>query len=99
LWKGIAKDHLKMLNGAYGGEIVSEHHVVPDRSFNVLARCGLGLRIPAVFEVPFGKGKIIVSRIQLRGRLMASSSDGLYSRREDPVAQRYLLNLLAYASA
>jgi len=99
LWKGIAKDHLKMFNGGYGGEMVSEHHVVPNRSFNVLARCGLGLRIPAILEVPVGKGKVIVSRIQLRGRLLSSSSDDLHSRREDPVAQRYLLNLLAYASA
>jgi hypothetical protein len=96
LWNGIDKDHLKMFNGGYGGEIVSEHHVAPNGSFDVLARCGLGLRIPALFEIPFGKGKIIVSRLQLRGRL-TKSADELYSRRADPVIQRYLINLISYA--
>lgn len=96
LWEGIPADHLKMFNGAYGGEVVSQHHVQPDKEARVLARCGLGLEIPAVFEIPYGRGKVIVSRLQLRGRLVASEdTTQLYARRPDPVLQRYLLNLLS----
>jgi hypothetical protein len=98
LWDGIRAEHLKMFNGAYGGEIVSQHDVRANKESLVLARCGLGLQVPAVFEIPYGRGKVIVSRLQLRGRLISGDQSGrLFARRPDPVLQRYLLNLLAYA--
>lgn len=99
LWHGILPDHLKMFNGAYGGEVVSQHDVTPTRPMHVLARCGLGLAVPAVFEVPMDRGRVIVSRLQVRGRLVSSTgADQLFARRPDPVLQRYFINLLAYAS-
>jgi beta-galactosidase len=95
LWKNIAPEHLKMFNGAFGGEAVSEHEVVPPDGSAVLARCGLNLKTPVVIEIPFGKGKVIISRLQLRGRLMPGpDTNDLFSRRADPVIQQYLLNLL-----
>ncbi len=100
LWKGIDPEHLKMFNGAYGGEIISQHDVVPRTDHTVLARCGLQLNVIAVTEIPAVKGRIIISRLQLRGRLMEnkSNNNGLYARRVDPVAQRYFLNLISLAS-
>ncbi len=98
LWKGIDKEHLKMFNGGYGGEVVSEHTIRSDVAHTVLARCGLNLNIAAVMEIPYGTGKIIVSRLQLRGRLAKTVDRGFYKRRSDPVLQQYLLNLISYAS-
>lgn len=99
LWNDITEEHLKMLNGGFGGEMVSQHHVIPDVPFTVHARCGLKLTTPAVMEIPVGRGTILVYRIQLRGRLLQNShNDELFSRRDDPVAQQLLVNLLAYAS-
>jgi len=95
LWSGIDREHLKMFNGGYGGEIISQHNVVPRSEHDVLARCGNRLQVIAVAEIPVGKGRVVISRLQLRGRLMnGGNSTGLYERRADPVAQRYLLNLL-----
>jgi hypothetical protein len=100
LWAGIRPEHLKMFNGGFGGEVVSQHDVVPNITFTVLARCGLKLKTNAVFEMPIGIGRVIVSRLQLRGRLASRErSAELYARRNDPVLQRYLLNLLHYASS
>lgn len=100
LWTGIQKDHLKLFNGAFGGEVVSQHNVIPLALHTVLARCGIRLGVIAVAEVPFGKGRVILSRLQVRGRLTQSpGSDGLYGRRIDPVAQQYFLNLLSYAAS
>jgi hypothetical protein len=98
LWKGIAKDHMKMFNGAYGGEVVSQCDVTPSVHHRVHASCGLGLNVKALFEIPYAKGRILVSRLQVRGRLVgAPGSDNLYARRVDPVAQRLLLNMIEYA--
>lgn len=95
LWKGIAPDHLKIWNGGVGGEMVSEYSVESSLPVRVLARCGLGLEIPAVFEIPVERGRVMVSRIQIRGRVSEASVPGpLFSRRADPVAKRYLVNLL-----
>ena len=96
LWKNIHKEHLKIFNGAYGGEIVSQYDVdfsVPSKR---LASCGIDLKVVAASEVEYGKGKIILSRIQIRGRLVSSPSsyEALFARRPDPVAQQYLLNLI-----
>ncbi|MCI0708071.1 MAG: hypothetical protein L0Y80_11375 [Ignavibacteriae bacterium] len=97
IWQQIDVEHLKIFNGGYGGEIVSQHNVAPSVDPVVHARCGLGLKIPAVMELPFGEGKVIVSRLQVRNRLSLSESPaGLYARRLDPVLQRYMLNLLRY---
>lgn len=99
LWSGIEKKHLQMFNGGYGGEVVSQHDVTCSREHQVHARCGLKLGVEAVYEIPFGKGRVIVSRLQLRGRLMQGNTlDTLYARRPDPVLQRYFLNLVGYAS-
>ncbi len=98
LWKNIHKDHLKLFNGAYGGEIVSQYDVDFSVASKRLASCGMDLNVAAVSELDFGKGKIILFRLQLRGRLkQASQTDSLFSRRVDPVAQLLLLNLIEYA--
>jgi hypothetical protein len=98
LWNGIAKEHMKMFNGAYGGEVVSQCDVTPSVHHRVHASCGLGLNVKAVVEMQYAKGKIIVSRLQVRGRLVdGPGSQNLYARRVDPVAQRLLLNMLDYA--
>jgi len=77
---------------------VSQHDVMTAAGIRVLARCGLQLRIAAVFEIPCGKGRVVVSRLQLRGRLLDGTPGGsLFARRTDPVLQRYLLNLVKYA--
>ncbi len=99
LWNGISPDHLKMFNGGHGGEIVSQHTVTPTAAATVLARCGLELGVHALFEIACGSGRIIVSRLQQRGRLVCQSgSQSLFARRPDPVMQRYVLNLISYAS-
>jgi hypothetical protein len=99
IWYGLTQEHLKMFNGAYGGEVVSQHTVTPNVAQHVFARCGLHLVHAAVAELPVGKGKVIVSRLQVRGRLaQAPGSEGLFGRRVDPVLQQYMLNLLAYAT-
>ncbi|MFA6456048.1 MAG: hypothetical protein WCW40_04435, partial [Bacteroidota bacterium] len=98
VWKNIDKEHLKFFNGAYGGEIVSQYDVDFSLPSKRLASCGIGLKVTAASEVEFGKGKIILSRLQLRGRLKKGvESDSMYARRPDPVAQQLLLNLLEYA--
>lgn len=104
LWNGIEPEHLRMFNGGLGGEIVSRHNVRPTVPFNAPARCHLSLLVPAVMEIPFGKGWVIISRIQVRGRLLPAglqSSDRpeLYGRRYDPMAERYFRNLLAHYAA
>ncbi len=95
LWRGIEPRHLKLFNGALGGEIVSQHDVTPNRDYKALARCGLSLSTAAVIEIPYGRGKVVISRIQVRGRLLKEhKGPGLYERRYDPVAECYLLNLI-----
>ncbi len=97
MWKKIDKEHLKLFNGAYGGEIVSQYDVdltVPSKR---LASCGMDLKVTAASEAEYGKGKIVLFRLQLRGRLNhTTQNDSLFARRVDPVAQRLLLNLLEY---
>jgi len=96
LWKNIPPEHLRMFNGACGGEIVSQHTVTPDVPMEPLARCGLKLAHAAVMFMRAGRGCVVVSRIQTRGRLSGiGDPDHLFSRRRDPVARRYMLNLVA----
>ena len=98
LWNGIEPDHLKMFNGAYGGEAVSQHDVAINAGHTVLARCGLHLKVIVVAVVPAGNGVIFLSRLQTRGRLRRTGGEeNLYARRPDPVTRRFLLNLLACA--
>jgi hypothetical protein len=100
LWAGTRPEHLLMFNGALGGEVVSQHHVTTGAPHAVLARCGLTLGVAAVMEIPFGSGRVIVSRLQARGRLVARpGSHELFARRPDPVMQGWMLTLLSYASA
>ncbi len=97
LWKKIDKEHLKLFNGSYGGEIVSQYDVDLSVPSKRLASCGIGLKVSAASEAEYGKGKIVLFRLQLRGRLNhTSQNDSLFTRRVDPVAQRLLLNLLEY---
>lgn len=95
LWNGIQKEHLKIFNGAYGGEIVSQYDVAFSVPSTRLASCGIDLAVAAASEVNYGKGKIILFRLQLRGRLIESAaSRSLFGRRADPVARQLFLNLL-----
>ncbi|HTY59084.1 MAG TPA: glycoside hydrolase family 2 TIM barrel-domain containing protein [Bacteroidota bacterium] len=95
LWKNIAPAHLKMFNGAYGGEMVSQHTVRPGVPMDVLARCGLKLAYPAVLFARAGSGCVVVSRIQTRGRLTGGGDpEHLFARRVDPVARQYMINLV-----
>jgi hypothetical protein len=96
LWRGLRPEHFRWFNGGVGGEIVSEYTVEPSLPSRPLASCGLGLHTAAVCEISFGRGRVIVSRIQVRGRLNrnAATSDP-FARRYDPVAAQYLLNLLS----
>jgi beta-galactosidase len=94
LWGGIPPAHLRMFNGALGGEMISQHSVTPDAPVEVLARCGLKLAHPAVMFMRSGRGCVVVSRLQTRGRLSGSGErDHLFARRVDPVACRYMINL------
>lgn len=98
LWHGIEKKHLQMFNGGTGGEMVSQHDVRIAAEYQVHARCGLKLAVEAVTEIPYGRGRVVLSRIQVRGRLGGNRQNhALFDRRTDPVAQNYLLNLMAYA--
>lgn len=48
-----------------------------------------------MMEILYGKGWIIISRLQIRGLLLLQeSSSGLFERRYDPVAEMYFWNLL-----
>ena len=97
-WNGLEPRHLRMFNGALGGEAVSAHDVSVRAAHMPLARCGLGLRTLAATEIPYGEGRVILNRIQFRGRLAgAAGSDDLFARRPDPVAQQLALNLLSLA--
>lgn len=97
MWKHVRKEHLKFFNGGYGGEIVSQYDVdfsVPSKR---LASCGIDLNVTAASETEYGKGKIMLFRLQVRGRLMRMSEpDSLYVRRVDPVAQQLLLSIIEY---
>ena len=96
LWENIESDQLKIFNGGFGGEIVSQHNVKPTVPYNAVASCNLSLKVPAVLEIPYGNGWVIISRLQFRGRLLTSGeNDKLYERRYDPVAEKYFLNLIA----
>ncbi len=98
LWNNINKEHLKMFNGGFGGEMISQCDVeISTNKRLTKARSGLDLKYSDVIEAVWGKGVIVVSRIQVRGRLTEGSDPGagLYSRRVDPVARQYLLNLLS----
>jgi hypothetical protein len=99
VWHRILPGHLRMFNGGVGGEVVSEHRIQPSLPEHVMARCGLKLGIVALTQCRVGRGRVIISRIQTRGRLIGSGqTSGLYDRRPDPVAQRYFLNLVKYAA-
>ncbi|MBI2428932.1 MAG: DUF559 domain-containing protein [Ignavibacteriales bacterium] len=99
LWKNVGKEHLKFFNGAYGGEIVSQYDVDFSIPSKRLASCGMDLNITAASEIEYGKGKIVLYRLQLRGRLIRSTeSDSLFARRVDPVAQQLLLNITEYSA-
>lgn len=97
LWNNISAEHLKMFNGGFGGEIISQADVELRRKNLILARSNILLEQNDVVETTWGNGIIAVSRIEVRGRLTEDADPGtdLYSRRVDPVAQQYLLNLLS----
>ena len=98
VFASLSPEHFRMFNGGYGGEMVSQHDLEIPSPHTVLARCGMHLRVLALAEIVSGRGRVLISRIQTRGRLV-KNSDGrdLYARRVDPVAQQYVLNLLSHA--
>lgn len=97
LWKNVRKEHLMFFNGAYGGEIVSQYDVEFSVPSKRLASCGMDLNVTAASEVHYGTGKIVLFRLQLRGRLFnTNQNESLFARRVDPVAQQLLFNLLEY---
>ncbi|MFZ4622592.1 MAG: hypothetical protein ACOYNS_18655, partial [Bacteroidota bacterium] len=97
IWRNVPKEYLKLFNGAYGGEIVSQYDVELSVPSVRLASCGMDLGVTAASELTVGKGKIILFRLQLRGRLIDSGQpDSLFARRVDPVAQQLLMNLIEY---
>ncbi len=97
LWNNIDEEHLKMFNGGWGGEVISQCDVKLNNTKLILAKSGLNLKYFAIAETIWGKGVVVISRLQLRGRLTeeADLRENLYSRRVDPIAQQYLLNLLS----
>ncbi len=98
LWENLAPKSLFIWNGAWGGEMISKHHVRPNQPFRTLASCNLFLRVPAVLEIPRGRGRVLISRLQVRGRLNRAQDNGaLYERVYDPAAEIYLGNLLRYS--
>lgn len=100
LWKKLEGKHLKMFNGAYGGEVVSQYDVDFSLPSVRLASCGMDLKVVAASELSVGNGKVILFRLQLRGRLIDSGlPDTLFARRQDPVAQQLLLNMIEYCDA
>ena len=76
LWEGIEPEHLRMFNGAFGGEAVSQHDITTPVVPRILARCGLRLQVPVVMEWRSGEGRVVVSRLQVRGRLMGDLMPG-----------------------
>lgn len=97
VWQNIRPEHLKLFNGAYGGEIVSQYDVTLSIPEQRLASCGMDLAVAALSEYSVGKGKIILNRLQVRGRLLPGTDESFYARREDPVAQHLFVNLIHYS--
>ena len=97
LWDKLDQEHMKIFNGGWGGEIVSGYDVTAPLPNRPAAVCGMGLKMPALIEMPSGKGLVAVSRMAVSGRLVSSSDgqNGLYGLRRDPVVQQHLLNLLS----
>ncbi|MGC8652941.1 MAG: glycoside hydrolase family 2 protein [Candidatus Kryptoniota bacterium] len=98
IWSGIRKVDLRMFNGAYGGEIIPEVDLRINSDYNVLARSGIGLNRPVLLEKRIGKGSVVISSVEINGRLISTeeSYTKLYARRPDPVAQLFLINLINY---
>ncbi len=95
LFNGVDPEHLRIWNGHTGGQMVSQHHIYLTRPFHTIASCNLGLRVPAIMEAPYGKGRIIISRLITSGRLLPEKSAVKHRMgKEDPVAIRYWSNLL-----
>jgi hypothetical protein len=62
-----------------------------------LVNCGLNLVRTPVVRIDFGKqdGSVIISQLITEGRLTQGEGDrDLYSKRYDPVAAQFLLNML-----
>lgn len=89
LFEGLQFDDFKIWNGHLGGKIVEQYFVWPSRPAKVLASCNLGLRVPAVFEISYGLGKILVSRLLLKDRLINRNQKSDHYGRFDPVAVKY----------
>lgn len=98
VWTGIRKVDLRMFNGGYGGEMIPEVDLQINSHYNVLAKSGIGLNRPVFLEKQIGEGAIVISSIEINGRLIPNdmSYAKLYARRPDPVAQLFLINLINY---
>ena len=97
LWDGIRRVDLRLFNGGYGGEIIPQSDMRVEGEYVALARSGLELKRVGILEYRSGKGKVIVSSVELGGRLSGKEVKNLFDRRHDPVACKFLLNLITYA--
>jgi len=97
VFKDIGEDELYFFNGGLGEEMVSELVAFPLKPGKTLAKSSIWLMKPVMFEYRVGKGVLVVSRVQVRGRLLGEEQKDIWSRRADPVAQKLFLNLLLEA--
>jgi hypothetical protein len=93
----IDSDDLYFFNGGIGEEMVSELVAFPLTYEKTLAKSSIWLMKPVVLEYKIGKGTLVVSRVEVHGRLMGEEQKDLWSRRPDPVAQRLFVNLITEA--
>ncbi len=100
IWKGIRKEDLRIFNGGYGGEIVPQCDLKIIGQHEVLARSGLGLARPVIVSAEVEKGLVIISSVEVLGRLVwrDTCNDSLFALRPDPVAQQLILNLVEFCS-
>ncbi len=91
LFNGLDNAHFRLWNGYPGGDIVSQHHVYLSLPYQTIASCNLGLRVPAIMQLRYGKGAIIITRLILDKRLLNEHEN---AQTRDPAAIQYWLNLL-----
>ncbi|MCL4539233.1 MAG: hypothetical protein M1378_06485, partial [Bacteroidetes bacterium] len=100
IWNGIREVDLRIFNGGYGGEVVPQCDLKIDGKYEILAKSGLNLARPAVLEMQSGRGLVVISSVEMGGRLIARQGcyDSPYAVRPDPVVQLFLLNLVGFYS-
>lgn len=103
LWDGLTESDLVIMNGDLGGRMVSESWYLaktfPARG--TPARSGIFMLKTTLYDFSWGAGSVVFSRVRIKGRLDRESPPppppypiGSSPLREDPVAQRWMINLL-----